>query len=67
MRTEADAPLAPLTTMRVGGPARRLVVAETTEELIGAVREADAAGEPVLVLGGGSNVVLPDAGVPEGW
>ncbi|MEI2776753.1 MAG: UDP-N-acetylmuramate dehydrogenase [Tetrasphaera sp.] len=63
MRTEADAPLAPLTTMRVGGPARRLVVAETTEELIGAVREADAAGEPVLVLGGGSNVVLPDAGV----
>jgi len=55
-------PLAPLTTMRVGGPARRLVAAETTDELVDAVREVDDAGEPLLVLSGGSNVVVADAG-----
>jgi UDP-N-acetylmuramate dehydrogenase len=54
--------LAPLTTLRVGGPARRLVAATTEEELVAAVREADAAGEPLLVLSGGSNVVISDAG-----
>ncbi len=54
--------LAAHTTLRVGGPARRLVVAETEAELIGEVRRADAAGEPLLVLGGGSNVVIGDDG-----
>ncbi|GAB3715407.1 UDP-N-acetylmuramate dehydrogenase [Mariniluteicoccus flavus] len=54
--------LAPHTTLRVGGPARRLVVAESEQALVDAVREADDAGEPVLVLGGGSNVVIGDAG-----
>jgi UDP-N-acetylmuramate dehydrogenase len=54
--------LAPLTTMGVGGPAARLVTAHRSNELIRAVREADAHGEPVLVLGGGSNVVISDAG-----
>jgi UDP-N-acetylmuramate dehydrogenase len=55
-------PLAPLTTLRLGGPARRFVVAETETELVAAVRGADAAGEPLLVLAGGSNVVIADAG-----
>ncbi|MGV9265347.1 UDP-N-acetylmuramate dehydrogenase [Kitasatospora sp. NPDC003701] len=59
---ELDAPLAPLTTLRLGGPARRLVTAQTDEDVITTVREADAAGEPLLVLGGGSNLVIGDAG-----
>ena len=50
------------TTLRVGGPARRLVRAETDAELIDAVLAADDAGEPLLVLGGGSNLVVADAG-----
>jgi UDP-N-acetylmuramate dehydrogenase len=59
-----SAELAPLTTLRLGGPARRLVAADTEEELVAAVRAADAAGEPLLVLSGGSNVVIADAGFP---
>lgn len=62
MREEHDAPLAGLTTMRVGGPAARLVTAETSDEVVDAVREVDDADEPLLVLSGGSNVLLPDAG-----
>ncbi|MER5350376.1 UDP-N-acetylmuramate dehydrogenase [Kitasatospora sp. NPDC002551] len=61
---ELDAPLAPLTTLRLGGPARRLVTAHTDDEVIAAVRAADAAGEPLLVIGGGSNLVIGDAGFP---
>ncbi|WP_406211045.1 UDP-N-acetylmuramate dehydrogenase [Kitasatospora sp. NBC_01560] len=61
---ELDAPLAPLTTLRLGGPARRLVTATTDEDVIAAVRAADAAGEPLLVLGGGSNLVIGDTGFP---
>ncbi|WP_130866111.1 UDP-N-acetylmuramate dehydrogenase [Acidipropionibacterium timonense] len=57
-----DVPLAALTTLRVGGPARRLVVARTEAELIEAVRDCDHRGEPCLVLGGGSNVLVGDAG-----
>lgn len=51
-----------LTTLRLGGPARRFVHARTEQELLHAVRSADAAGEPVLVVGGGSNLVVADAG-----
>jgi UDP-N-acetylmuramate dehydrogenase len=58
-----DAPLAPLTTLRLGGPARRLVTVYDEPSLVEVVRDADARGEPLLVLGGGSNVVLPEAGV----
>ena len=59
-----SADLAPLTTLRLGGPAGRLVEAHTEAELVDAVRSADAAGEPLLVLAGGSNVVIADAGFP---
>jgi UDP-N-acetylmuramate dehydrogenase len=62
VRSEPDAPLAPLTTFRLGGPARRLVTAETTEEVIEAARSVDAEGDPLLVLGGGSNLVVSDEG-----
>jgi UDP-N-acetylmuramate dehydrogenase len=55
--------LADLTTLRVGGPARRVVVAETEAELIASVREADADGPAALVVAGGSNLVVGDAGV----
>ncbi|GAA1922002.1 UDP-N-acetylmuramate dehydrogenase [Nocardioides lentus] len=50
------------TTLRLGGPARRWVRATTTDDLVAAVADADGAGEPVLVLGGGSNLVVADAG-----
>lgn len=56
--------LAPHTTLRLGGPARRLVRAESAEELVAALRGADDSGTPVLLLGGGSNVVIGDDGVP---
>ena len=59
---DTHAALAPLTTLRLGGPARRIVEAMTQEELIDAVRDCDARREPVLVLAGGSNVVIADAG-----
>ena len=64
MRAPSATPLGPLTTLRLGGPAGRLVDARTEAELVDAVRDADAAGEAVLVLAGGSNVVVADAGFP---
>lgn len=60
--TTENARLAPLTTFRLGGPARRLVTARTDEDVVAAVREADARGEPVLLIGGGSNLVIADEG-----
>jgi UDP-N-acetylmuramate dehydrogenase len=54
--------LAELTTLGVGGPARELLTARSTDEIVRAVSGADDAGIPVLVLGGGSNVVIADAG-----
>jgi UDP-N-acetylmuramate dehydrogenase len=54
--------LADFTTVRLGGPARAFARAETEDELIDAVRSADAAGERVLILGGGSNLVVADEG-----
>ncbi|MCS0639400.1 UDP-N-acetylmuramate dehydrogenase [Streptomyces sp. LP05-1] len=57
-----DAPLAPLTTFRLGGPATRLVTATTDDEVVAAVREADDSGTPLLLIGGGSNLVIGDKG-----
>ncbi|WAU79186.1 UDP-N-acetylmuramate dehydrogenase [Streptomyces sp. Qhu-G9] len=59
-----DAPLAPLTTFRLGGPAARLITATTDAEVIAAVREADDSGTPLLLIGGGSNLVIGDKGFP---
>lgn len=54
--------LADFTSLRLGGPAASMVDAKTDEDLIAAVSERDVAGEPVLLLGGGSNLVIADAG-----
>jgi UDP-N-acetylmuramate dehydrogenase len=54
--------LSTLTTLRLGGPARDLVVVRREDELVAAIRDLDARGVPVLVLAGGSNVVIADAG-----
>jgi UDP-N-acetylmuramate dehydrogenase len=56
--------LAELTTLRLGGPARRLVEVRTSDELLDAVRSADGAGEPALLVGDGSNLVVADDGWP---
>ncbi len=54
--------LADHTTIRLGGPARDFVSAGTEQDLIEAVSAADARGEPLLILGGGSNLVVADEG-----
>ena len=50
------------TTLRLGGPGREWVRATTEAELVAAVADADAAGTPVLLLAGGSNLVVADEG-----
>jgi UDP-N-acetylmuramate dehydrogenase len=60
----ADASLGAYTTLRLGGPAGTLTIATEPDEAVAAVRDAAAAGEAVLVLAGGSNVVVGDAGFP---
>jgi UDP-N-acetylmuramate dehydrogenase len=62
MPSRHDVPLAELTTLRLGGPARRVVEAGSPSDLIEAVAAADRAGEPILVMAGGSNLVIGDAG-----
>ncbi len=57
-------PLAACTTLGLGGPAATLTQPAAEAGLVSAVRGADDRGEPVLVLGGGSNVVIADAGFP---
>jgi UDP-N-acetylmuramate dehydrogenase len=64
MTVQHDVPLAPLTTLRLGGPASRLVELEREADVIEAVRDAEINGEPLFVLGGGSNVVVADEGFP---
>jgi UDP-N-acetylmuramate dehydrogenase len=59
---ERDVPLGPLTTLRVGGPAERLTVAQTTDELVAALRLGRDAGTGAGVLGKGSDIVVADAG-----
>ncbi|MGN6795311.1 MAG: FAD-binding protein, partial [Streptosporangiaceae bacterium] len=63
MLTE-QVPLSGYTTLRLGGPAARFAEARTAEDLVAAVRAIDAAGMPLLVLGGGSNLVVCDDGFP---
>jgi UDP-N-acetylmuramate dehydrogenase len=58
----SDVSLADLTTLRLGGPARRVVEAATEAEIVDAVRAADTRDEPVLVVAGGSNLVVADEG-----
>ena len=62
-RAQPSVVLAPFTTFRVGGPADWLVETRTSDEVITALRLAHDAGVPVTLLGGGSNVLVSDAGV----
>jgi UDP-N-acetylmuramate dehydrogenase len=62
-RLQARVPLAPLTTFRVGGPADWLLETQTADEMLLALRLAYAGGIPVTLLGGGSNVLVSDAGI----
>ncbi|WPF83108.1 UDP-N-acetylmuramate dehydrogenase [Sanguibacter sp. 4.1] len=62
LRALAEPTFADLTTLRVGGDMDTLVRTTTEAELIDAVRAADDAGEPALILGGGSNLLVADEG-----
>jgi UDP-N-acetylmuramate dehydrogenase len=59
-----NVPLAPLTTLKVGGPARYFIEALTVAEVSQAVEFARSRSLPLFVLGGGSNLVISDAGWP---
>jgi UDP-N-acetylmuramate dehydrogenase len=60
----AQVPLAGYTTLRLGGPARHFAEAADDIELVAQVWAADERGEPLLVLGGGSNLVVAGEGFP---
>ena len=62
-RVRRNAPLAPMTTFKVGGPAEVLVETRNGDEIVDAVKIAAAAGARVTVLGGGSNVLVADGGI----
>ncbi len=62
VNTTGQVRLADYTTLHLGGAAARFVRATTEDDLVGAVRAADGEPEPVLVLGGGSNLVVADEG-----
>jgi UDP-N-acetylmuramate dehydrogenase len=62
-RVRENVPLAPLTTFKVGGPAEWLIETRSSGEIVTALSIADRERVPVTVLGGGSNVLVSDAGV----
>jgi UDP-N-acetylmuramate dehydrogenase len=64
MHVRTGVPLAPLTTLALGGPAARMVDIDREKDVVDAVRDADARGQPLFVLGRGSNVVVADEGFP---
>lgn len=63
MQLQLDVPLAPLTTLKLGGTASHFVHASEPQELSEAIRFAKEEGLPLYVLGGGSNLVVADSGV----
>lgn len=62
-RVVRDAPLAPMTTFRIGGPADLLVRVTTPDEMVVALQAVREAGVPWTVLGAGANVLVSDSGV----
>ena len=64
MQIQENIQLAPMTTMKVGGPARYFAEAGTIAEIFEAVGFANSRKLPLFVLGGGSNLVISDAGWP---
>jgi UDP-N-acetylmuramate dehydrogenase len=63
-RVSADVPLGPLTTWKIGGPARYLAAPADLEDVWGLMGLAQARGWPLFFLGRGSNVLIDDAGLP---
>jgi UDP-N-acetylmuramate dehydrogenase len=59
---QENVPLAPFTTFRIGGPARYFIDASSEESVLDAVQFAQARNVPLFVLGGGSNLLVADAG-----
>ncbi|WP_224983173.1 UDP-N-acetylmuramate dehydrogenase [Geomonas agri] len=64
LNIEENVPLAPFTTLRIGGPARFLIGARTLRELQEALRFAQQVHLPFCILGGGSNLLVSDEGFP---
>ncbi|MFZ0317749.1 MAG: UDP-N-acetylmuramate dehydrogenase [Candidatus Sulfotelmatobacter sp.] len=64
MQILENIPLAPLTTLRIGGPARYFVEARNIGEAQEAVSFARLRDVPLFILGGGSNLLVSDAGWP---
>src|SRR5208283_2917451 len=64
MLLQENISLAPLTTFRIGGPARFFVEARSRTEVEESVAFARARDLPLFILGGGSNLVVADAGWP---
>ena len=64
MLLEENVSLAPLTTFRIGGPARYFVEAHTSADVVEAVSYAQSQSLPLFVLGGGSNLLVADSGWP---
>ena len=62
LEIQRNVPLAPLTTLELGGPARHFVRADDAESVAAAFRWAREEGLPTAVLGGGSNLIVPDEG-----
>ena len=62
-RLHSNVVLAPFTTFRVGGAAQWLIETRGSDEMVTALKLARAAGVPVTILGGGSNVLIADRGV----
>ncbi len=63
VEVRCEEPMAPHTTFRIGGPARRMVLPATAEEAVLLLRLSEERGWPVLLLGGGSNLLVADEGV----
>ena len=61
-RLERNVPLAPLTTLGIGGPARLFLRAESVDDIREAVAWAEVRHEPLFILGGGSNLLIADGG-----
>ena len=62
IRIEENVPLAPLTTLQIGGPARFFVRAASEEQVVEAFDIVASRGMDVFVLGGGSNLLIADGG-----
>jgi len=60
----ANAPLAPLTSVRVGGPAEALVRPRSPDALVALLRFLREEGVPLTILGGGANTLVGDGGIP---